>query len=121
MRYGSARSAADLTHRSGRPVEGFAPHGGARPLWPRGRGDCLGEAIVTTGGLRTNNRTQVGFLEGEQAGSELALSRDSHAVAALAERFGDAGDDPNVSMSVAVAIALRRFDVGAGFVLFERK
>src|SRR5262245_44978191 len=86
--------AADLAHRSVGADEIDPPDVVAGPLHTHGPGELVGELVV--GAAAAHDRPEVELVEGEEAGAELAVGGDPHAVAALAERRRDARDHADV-------------------------
>ena len=80
------------------------------PLGADRTSDRIGQPVVQLIARRAaaQDLTHVELVEREQAGAELALSRQSHPVAVVTERLGDAGNDTDMSAAVEVSIALGR-------------
>ena len=83
------------------------------PLGADGTADLVGEEVVelVVAGAAAQDRPEVELLQGEQAGAQLPLRGHADAVALLAERLGDAGDDADVADAVGVAEPLGRLDM----------
>src|SRR6476620_11901112 len=95
-------SAADLRHRTVGANEIDLADVVSRPLRANRALDRGGEPVVEVGRVAPQDRTEVGFVEGEQTGAELALGCQPDAVTVLAERLGDARDHADVADTVAV-------------------
>ena len=76
------------------------------PTLPRDRGRQLVVAAAVA-----EDGAQVGLVEGEEAVPELPVGGDADAIAAAAERLGDARDHPHVALAVGVLEPLGRLDV----------
>ena len=106
-----SRRSGSSSGRAGRSRPGRC---GARPTSCRPR-----RSIAAASGRRGRSSSraaaqdgaQVGLVEREQAGAELALGGDRTRSQLLAERLGDAGDHADVADAVAVAEPLGRLDV----------
>src|SRR4029450_9605510 len=105
--------AADLAHRPVGAHEVDTADVVARPLQTDRPRDLAREVVV--GAAIPQDRPQVELVEGEEAGADLAAGGDAHAVAALAERRGDARDHADITDTVAVPVARR----GLGAVVIE--
>src|SRR5205085_6079891 len=110
LRGTAAQSAADLAHRPPGAHEVDVPDAMAGPLRADSARDGVGEPIVEVARVETvfgpEQAAQIGFVECEQAGAELAFGGEPHAVAVIAERFGHARDHADVADAVAVGEAL---------------